>query len=372
MRLLVVTFGMQPPWIDGRITSLRTLVEALAARGAQVQVLTTGATDCAYRDQNVDYRVLPGGSGRNWLALASQFWRMASSRQTDLVIFRPFAGFNRLNLASIALFRLLGLWRGTPFVLSLWSGPAQLLAWPRLFSAILVSSRVANSHRRIVPLAPIIDMQPVVPSPQPLLQRYGFSTDDFVGLFTYCGRIDADSLWDYTFAQRGLADLIGAAALLRDVPRIKYLVSMPMLAQETARVRLMALLRQAGVEDRFVLTHEIEDLPATLSAVDAYLYPVHIDEPSWAPISMLEAQACDTPVITTRIPAILEFATDGEILLYEPGQVDQLGEAIRRLASDGDLYDALVTSGRRRVRQANSSAAVAGQVAATLEQLASR
>ena len=49
MKILLVTPGMQSPWVDGRITSLLALSEALAARDVSVEVLTTGPQDQGQR-----------------------------------------------------------------------------------------------------------------------------------------------------------------------------------------------------------------------------------------------------------------------------------------------------------------------------------
>ena len=372
MRILLVTPGMQPPWVDGRITSLRALAEALVAKGVAVQVLTTGGgaeSQRPYRENGVDYEVLPGGSRGNWFRLLRRFWQMASRARTDQAVYRPFAGFNATNIVSVFSLRLLSLLRRVPFNLSLWGGPEQLLKVPWLFSTIIVSSKVGVTSPKVLPIPPLVDMKPVRAANWGVnpLRQYGFAASDRVCLFTYCGKVNVDSLWRYTLEQRGLGDLIEAAAHLREMRDLKFLVSIPVLATRDGRERLTDLLRARSVEDRFVMTSAIDNLAEVLSAVHAYLYPVNIDEPSWAPISMLEALACGTAVVTTCTPIIREFMSSEEVLMYEPGKPDQLSQLIRLVTQDRKAVDALTARGREKVIACNSSGGVADQILSVLQ-----
>lgn len=372
MKILLVTPGMQSPWVDGRITSLLALSEALAARDVSVEVLTTGPQDQGQREyceKGVRYQVLPGGSKGNWLKMLKCFWRLAKKDRVDQVVYRPFSGFNLVNIVSVFSLWMLSLLRRVPFNLSLWSGPQQLLMVPWLFSTIMVSSKVDVASSRVVPIRPLVEMAPVASASWDAnpLKQYGFAEEDRVCLFTYCGKLNVDSLWRYTMERRGLGDLIAAAAQLNDIPNLKFLVSIPVLATSEGRKRLLDLLRAAGIEDRFVLTPAIDNLAEVLSAVDTYLYPVNIEEPSWAPISMLEALACDTPVITTSTPIIQEFMSTEEVLMYEPGRADQLSDLIRLVLDDCAEVSGRTARGRAKVAALNSSSGVAEQILAVLD-----
>lgn len=355
MRVLILTPGMHPPWVDGRITSLKTLAEAWVEKGTEVEVLTTGPLGSGevgtYAENGVRYEVLPGGNKRNWRSWARHFWRECGKRKWDLVLYRPFAGYNWLNVVGIGIFRLISLVHGVPFALALWSGPAEMLAVPWFFSGILITARKGTGQPRVIAIPPIVKLaHPPGNSPtwEPL-RRLGIQGQDHVYLFTYCGKVYTETLWRYTMAERGLQDLMDAAALLREVSGLKILVSMPMLAQPETREMLKGHLEQRGVGHLFVLTHELDNLDEVLRAVDAYLYPIDLDEVSWAPLSVLEAFACGTPVITTRVPAVLQFVDDGEALLYEPGQAEELAGLMWRLFSEPGLAAQLRERSRRKV-----------------------
>lgn len=67
-------------------------------------------------------------------------------------------------------------------------------------------------------------------------------------------------------------------------------------------------------------------------------------------IAALEAWRAGAPLIVTSRGGPPEFVTDGvDALLVEPEDIDQLARAMRRLAGDGALADALAAAGTKRV-----------------------
>lgn len=90
---------------------------------------------------------------------------------------------------------------------------------------------------------------------------------------------------------------------------------------------------------------EVEDLVAHARAV--VVPSVWFEN---APMSVLEAMAAGVPVIASRIGGIPEQLRDGgEGILVEPGDVDALAKAMRRLARDPELATRLGAAGRARV-----------------------
>ena len=66
----------------------------------------------------------------------------------------------------------------------------------------------------------------------------------------------------------------------------------------------------------------------------------------------LEAMACETAVVASRVGGIKEVVVDGETgLLVPPGDSARLGRAIRKLLEDPDLAARMGKKGRRRVLQ---------------------
>ena len=334
MKILIITPGMHAPWVDGRITSLKTLAEALTKRCIDVHVLTTQMQEArskALEEQGVKYLLLPGGNIKNWKNLLKHFAINCRKNQFDVVIYRPFSGFNWVNNASIISLRLIAFIRRVPFVLSLWSGPAQFLKVPWLFSSIFITSPTVK-HKNIRSIAPIITPKEVIFSNQDQpLSHYGINKETHVFLFTYCAKIDTDYIWNYTMNERGLQDVIQAAKLLSDRSDFTFLISMPIFSNPVSVSKFLATLDGHGVRHCFTLAQEITNLSEVLSSVDAYLYPINMEEPSWAPISALEALSYGTPVITTRINIVQQFIKENEAFFFKPGHPEQLASAVRFL-----------------------------------------
>jgi len=110
---------------------------------------------------------------------------------------------------------------------------------------------------------------------------------------------------------------------------------------------ILELAKASPVRDRLVLTGYVpsEDLPALLSGALACVLP------SWYEgfgLPILEAMACDTPVICSNVSSFPEVAGDAA-LLFNPNDERALGQAMARLYTEPTLRQELAERGRRRV-----------------------
>lgn len=95
---------------------------------------------------------------------------------------------------------------------------------------------------------------------------------------------------------------------------------------------LVELGRAAGLGDRLHLAgrRPSDEMPIWLSAADVLVLPSHSEG---RPNVVLEAQACATPVVATRVGGTPELVEDGRTgLLVNPGDAAALKNAIDRLA----------------------------------------
>lgn len=68
------------------------------------------------------------------------------------------------------------------------------------------------------------------------------------------------------------------------------------------------------------------------------------------PVALMEAAACGLPLVASRLSGIPELVLDGETgLLAEPGDVDELAEALGRMAREPDTRARLGANARKRV-----------------------
>ncbi|MDN5859294.1 MAG: glycosyltransferase family 4 protein [Pseudonocardia sp.] len=102
-----------------------------------------------------------------------------------------------------------------------------------------------------------------------------------------------------------------------------------------------------ALSKRIVMLGQRRDVPEVLAASDVFVLPSYREG---MPVSLLEAMACEVPVITTDIRGCREAVADGEAgLIVPPRDAGALSDALRRLAADPDLRDAIGKAGRRHI-----------------------
>lgn len=89
-----------------------------------------------------------------------------------------------------------------------------------------------------------------------------------------------------------------------------------------------------------------EDLWLLMSAAEVFVYP-SLYEGFGLPV--LEAMACETPVVTSNVSALPEIAGDAAILA-NPFEPEEIAHAIAEAASDGTLRRELVRKGKQRAK----------------------
>ena len=94
---------------------------------------------------------------------------------------------------------------------------------------------------------------------------------------------------------------------------------------------------------------EHDELPKLYNLADIAVLPSMWEEP--AGLTMLEAMACSTPVITTRSGGIPEYVGDSAIVLERNSQLPlNIAKAIDSLLSNKQEYEDLRSKGIRRIR----------------------
>lgn len=113
---------------------------------------------------------------------------------------------------------------------------------------------------------------------------------------------------------------------------------------------LLALAREAGVEDRVRVLLNRTDIPDLLAAADVFAMPS-----LWEglPLALLEAMVAGKAIVaseTSGIPEAIRHGQDG--LLVRPGEVAPLASALRLMLEDRDLRGRLARSaGERGLRE---------------------
>ncbi|TFG29421.1 glycosyltransferase family 1 protein [Candidatus Thorarchaeota archaeon] len=94
---------------------------------------------------------------------------------------------------------------------------------------------------------------------------------------------------------------------------------------------------------------ETDDVPKLINQSRIFIYPSR-EEPFG--LSILEAMACEVPVVTTNVYGPLEINTDGvDGLTINPDNVDELVAAVRTLLENKELRTQIGKEGRRTVER---------------------
>ncbi len=128
--------------------------------------------------------------------------------------------------------------------------------------------------------------------------------------------------------QKRLERLIEAGARLGRAGGVRFAV----VGDGPERARLVELIRTRGAEES-VRVFPFGGTPGpALAALDVFALPSEFES---LPIAVIEAMAHGLPVVASAVGGIPEMVDDGGSgLLVPPGDVDRLGDAIRRLAED--------------------------------------
>jgi glycosyltransferase involved in cell wall biosynthesis len=142
---------------------------------------------------------------------------------------------------------------------------------------------------------------------------------------------------------KGLETLIRAAAKIRDAaPMLRYVV----VGEGPSRAELAAAIGRLGLERTVLLVGRVEDARTLYPAFDI---AVQTSTSEGLPNAVLEAAAAGRPIVATDVGGTREIIdAPGIGLLIRPDDVDELGDALLRLANDRGLREALGTAARTR------------------------
>lgn len=105
----------------------------------------------------------------------------------------------------------------------------------------------------------------------------------------------------------------------------------------------------AGVGDRVVFAGAIPDAPRLFPALDVYV------SASWGeglPLALLEAMACELPIVATRVSGHVDVVVDGVTgFLVAPGDAADMAEKVARLLADPHLRREMGRAAGERVER---------------------
>jgi glycosyltransferase involved in cell wall biosynthesis len=155
---------------------------------------------------------------------------------------------------------------------------------------------------------------------------------------------------DVTHAHKGLDILIRSVAQLRDRYKNILLIA---IGKGDAIPRYQRLANELGLDDHVLFPGPVEDLELAdfYRSADVCVLP-STNRSEGLGLVLIEALACQTPIVGTRVGGIPLAVLDNRTgLLVEPGDANALAGAIDRILADVDLATLLGTNGHRYVKE---------------------
>jgi len=137
--------------------------------------------------------------------------------------------------------------------------------------------------------------------------------------------------------------LRAAAIVLREVPHAVFLI----VGDGPRRADLEALAKELRIEQQVRFLGTRSDIPDVLSLMDVFALTSHNEA---NPVSILEAMACETPVVATRVGSVAESVEHRKTgFLVAPGSADPLAGRLVRLLTSGQTRRDMGQAARRCV-----------------------
>jgi len=137
----------------------------------------------------------------------------------------------------------------------------------------------------------------------------------------------------------------------------------PLIHQTTALVQV------SPASSRLRVTGPLEDMPAAYSAADVVV--LVSDDIETFPLSFLEAQACEVPVVGMDTGGVRETLVEGRTgFVVAQGDIEGMAEVVAALAADSDRRHRMGRAGREFVRERLSIEAMVSGYESVLTEVA--
>ncbi|MGB9688442.1 glycosyltransferase [Thermogutta sp.] len=137
--------------------------------------------------------------------------------------------------------------------------------------------------------------------------------------------------------------LQAAPIILAELPQTRFLI----VGDGPRREELQQLARRSGVDQAVIFTGNRNDVPDVLACADVAVLCSHMEA---NPLAVLEALACEKPVVATAVGSVPLHVLEGETgFLVPPGDAQALAAKCLILLRDPDLARRMGRAGRRHV-----------------------
>ncbi len=206
-----------------------------------------------------------------------------------------------------------------------------------MVAAEAVRQKIAPSHRIRATMSPIDPVPPVSESSRRRARRALGLPEEATVLGT-ASRLSK---------QKGPLDMVNALAALQ-----RSDVFMVWLGDGDMRPETERLIRRKGLEHRFILLGDRNDVPSLLPAFDVFVM-----SSLWEglPCAVIEAMTCGIPVVATAVNSVPEVVIAGKTgLLARPGDPASLSQALAYMLDNPDSAARMARAARTQIGDQSS------------------
>jgi D-inositol-3-phosphate glycosyltransferase len=201
--------------------------------------------------------------------------------------------------------------------------------------------RLYNAHPHKVTVIPAgVNLDTFKPvNKQIARQRVGIHENQVI---LYVGRIEP---------LKGIDVLLKAAALLDNTDDTRVLIVGGNPGSDTELDRLKALTSELGIDEMVTFTGSVKqnELPNYYSAADVFVLPSHSESFG---LAALEAMACGTPVVVSRVGGLKTFIDSGETGYLVPWRCPEpFAQRLEMLLANPRLQEAMGEAARAKALQ---------------------
>ena len=177
-----------------------------------------------------------------------------------------------------------------------------------------------------------------------MLQELGLSPDDFV--IIYPGE----------YVRLGATDDIVSSLpqIFEKIPNAKFVFANRIKDPKDVikRDEVIEKLKAAGILDRVILSDTFTDMPKIYNIADVVVFPVRNMKGKFdVPLAVIEAMACEKPVVISDLPILREFSNDTNSVIIETGNTQQFVSKLTELSKNIYLRDQIGKAARKYVEE---------------------
>ncbi len=198
----------------------------------------------------------------------------------------------------------------------------------------------------VVRIYPGIDLQKFQPQEkdEETLSLFNIKSSDFV--IIYPGE----------YVRLGATDDIVASLpeLFKQIPNAKFVFANRFKNEKDIqkKAEVVEALKDAGILDKVVFTDTFSDMPKIYNIADVVVFPVRNMQGKFdVPLAVIEAMACEKPVIISDLPILKEFASPDNSVIIETGNTQQFVSEITKLSQHTELRSQIGKAARKYVEE---------------------